>query len=149
MVDDTTLAVPALGVPVDGLSAVVRMAVRGAIEAAVEHELTAALGRAAWERAVTTTGYRHGTITRTVVTGAGPVALTLPRGRLQQPDGTTQEWHSTVLPRYARRTPALDTTVARLYLSGASTRPSPSRTCCSMVSGIGSAPLAGWRGARC
>ena len=122
MQDDTRLAVPALAMPVDGLSELVRTAVRGAIEAAVETELTAALGRAAWERAAAATGYRHGTIPRTVVTSAGPVALTLPRGRLQQPDGSTQEWRSTVLPRYARRTAALDTTLARLYLSGASTR---------------------------
>lgn len=122
MQDDTRLAVPALAMPVDGLSAVVRLAVRSAIEAAVETELTLALGRAAWERAATATGYRHGTITRQLVTSAGPVALTLPRGRVQQPDGTTQEWRSAVLPRYARRTAALDATVARLYLSGASTR---------------------------
>jgi len=122
MQDDTRLAVPALVEPVDGLRELVRTAVRGAIEAAVEEELTTALGRAAWERAATVTGYRHGTITRTVVTGAGPVALTLPRGRLQQADGATQEWRSTVVPRYARRTAALDATLARLYLSGASTR---------------------------
>ena len=36
MQDDTTLAVPALGLPVDGPSEVVRMAVREAIEAATE-----------------------------------------------------------------------------------------------------------------
>ena len=122
MLDDTTLAVPALVMPVDGLSEVVRMAVRGAIEAAVETELTLALGRAAWERAASATGYRHGTVPRTLVTSAGPVALTVPRGRLARPDGTTQEWHSTVLPRYARRTATLDATLTRLYLCGASTR---------------------------
>ena len=122
MLDDTTLAVPALVMPVDGLSEVVRMAVRGAIEAAVETELTLALGRAAWERAASATGYRHGTVPRTLVTSAGPVALTVPRGRLPRPDGTTQEWHSTVLPRYARRTATLDATLTRLYLCGASTR---------------------------
>lgn len=122
MLDDTRLAVPALVMPVDGLSELVRMAVRGAIEAAVESELTATLGRAAWERATQVMGYRHGTITRTVVTGAGPVALTLPRARVLQPDGSTQEWRNGVVPRYARRTAALDETMARLYLSGASTR---------------------------
>lgn len=122
MLDDTTMAVPALVMPVDGLSKVVRMAVRGAIEAAVESELTMALGREAWERAAAATGYRHGTISRTLVTSAGPVALTVPRGRLRQADGTTQEWRSRVLPRYARRTETLDATLARLYLSGASTR---------------------------
>lgn len=122
MKNDMTMAVPALVLPEDGLSEVVRMTVRGAIEAAVESELTLALGREAWQRAAAATGYRHGTICRTLVTSAGPVALTVPRGRLQQADGTTAEWHSTVLPRYARRTAALDTTLARLYLSGASTR---------------------------
>ena len=122
MLDDTRLAVPALGMPGDGLGEVVRMAVRGAIEAAVETELTLTLGRGAWERATTVTGYRHGTVPRTLVTSAGPVALTVPRGRLQRADGATQEWRSDVLPRYARRTAALDQTLARLYLSGASTR---------------------------
>lgn len=122
MLDDTRLAVPALVMPGDGLSALVRMAVRGAIEAAVESELTVVLGRTVYERAVDAVGYRHGTIPRTLVTSAGPVALTVPRARLQQADGTTQEWRSTVLPRYARRTAALDTALARLYLSGASTR---------------------------
>jgi len=122
MLDDTTLAVPALEVPVDGLSELVRCAVRGAIETAVEAELTAALGRAAWERAAAVTGYRHGTVPRTLVTGAGPVTVQVPRGRLRQPDGTTREWQNGVLPRYGRRTAALDATLARLYLSGASTR---------------------------
>ena len=122
MQDDTPLAVPALEMPVDGLTVLVRHAVRGAIEAAMESELTTALGRAVYARAATATGYRHGTIPRTLVTSAGPVALTIPRGRVQQADGSTQEWRRDVLPRYGRRTAALDTTLARLYLSGASTR---------------------------
>jgi putative transposase len=122
MPDDTMMAVPALAMPVDGLSALVRQAVRGAIEVAVEEELTGALGRSAWERATTVTGYRHGTVPRQLVTSAGPVALTVPRGRLQRADGTMTEWRSGVLPRYARRTAALDSTLARLYLSGASAR---------------------------
>lgn len=122
MQDDMQLAVPALVMPGDGLSALVRMAVRGAIESAVEQELTLALGRTTYERAVAATGYRHGTMPRTLVTSAGPVALRVPRARLRQADGATQEWRNTVLPRYARRTAALDETLARLYLSGASTR---------------------------
>ncbi len=48
--------------------------------------------------------------------------MTLARGRLLQPDGPTREWHNGVVPRYARRTAAVDATMARLYLSGASTR---------------------------
>jgi len=81
MQDDTRLAVPALVMPVDGLSEVVRMAVRGVIEAAVATELTVALGRGAWERAAEAVGYRHGTVPRTLVTSAGPVTLAIPRGR--------------------------------------------------------------------
>jgi putative transposase len=122
MKDDTTMAVPALVMPEDGLRLLVRTAVRDAIETAVETELTAALGREAWQRAATVTGYRHGVVPRTLVTSAGPVTLEVPRGRLRRADGTTEEWQTTVLPRYARRTAALDTTLARLYLSGASTR---------------------------
>ena len=97
------MAVPALQMPVDGLTVLVRHAVRGAIEAAMESELTTALGRAVYARAATATGYRHGTIPRTLVTSAGPVALTIPRGRVQQADGSTQEWRRDVLPRYGRR----------------------------------------------
>lgn len=84
MVDDTTVAVPALVMPADGLSVVVRMAVRGAIEAAVEHELTAALGRAAWERAAAVTGYRHGAADRGDQRGGrhpGPPARSAAAGR--------------------------------------------------------------------
>jgi len=122
MQDDTTMAVPALGLAEDGLQVLIRTAVCGAIEAAVETQLTTTLGRGAYERAAVAVGYRHGTVARQLVTSAGPVAVTLPRARLHQPDGTTREWHSTVLPRYARRTATLDATLARLYLSGASTR---------------------------
>jgi putative transposase len=122
MQDDTMLAVPALGLAEDGLQVLIRTAVCGAIEAAVETQLTTTLGRGAYERAAVAVGYRHGTVARQLVTSAGPVAVTLPRARLHQPDGTTREWHSTVLPRYARRTATLDATLARLYLSGASTR---------------------------
>lgn len=122
MTEDTHLAVPALAEPVDGLRDVIRTAVRTAIETAVAEELTAALGSAAWERAADRQGYRHGTTTRTLGTGEGPAAIRVPRGRLRQPDGSTREWRSRVLPRYARRHARVDAVLARLYLSGASTR---------------------------
>lgn len=122
MAEDTQLAVPALAEPVDGLRDVIRTAVRTAIETAVSEELAAALGSAAWERAASRVGYRHGTTTRTLGTGEGPAAIRVPRGRLRQPDGTTREWRSRVLPRYARRHARVDAVLARLYLSGASTR---------------------------
>ena len=48
MQDDTTLAVPALAMPVDGQSELVRLAVRGAIEVAVEAELALGSGPTRW-----------------------------------------------------------------------------------------------------
>ncbi len=122
MVDDTRLAVPALAMPADGFQVVIREAARLAIQAVLEEELTAALGREAWERSLAATGYRHGTISRSLVTSAGLVELAVPRGRLHQPDGSSVEWRSAVLPRYSRRAAEVDATLSRLYLSGGSAR---------------------------
>ena len=73
------------------------MAVRGAIEATTEAELTRTLGREAWERAATTTGYRHGTITRTVVTGASPAQAGEQRAWRVPPDREPCSQRSVVL----------------------------------------------------
>jgi putative transposase len=121
MVKDTT-GWPALREPVDGLGELIRAAARHAIETAVAAELETALGAGAWARVLSRRGYRHGTQHRTLVTGEGSVTFELPRARLQQADGTTAEWRSVVVPRVVRRQPALDAVLARLYLSGASTR---------------------------
>lgn len=122
MEQDRQRLVPALEAGPDAMGALMREAIREALEAAVAEEVTAALGIAAWERAAVRRGYRHGTSARTVVTGEGPVALRVPRARLTQPDGTTREWQNHVLPKYARRQPAVDAILAQLYVSGASTR---------------------------
>ncbi|MBV8398362.1 MAG: transposase, partial [Acetobacteraceae bacterium] len=37
-------------------------------------------------------------------------------------DGTTHEWHSAVLPRYARMTRQVEAVIASAYLSGTNTR---------------------------
>ena len=122
MVQDRQMLVPPLEVSPDPVAGLIRAAIREVLELAVAEEVTAALGRAAWERVSERRGYRHGTSARTVVTGEGPVALRVPRARLAQPDGTTVEWQNGVLPKYARRRAAVDATLARLYVSGASTR---------------------------
>jgi len=41
---------------------------------------------------------------------------------LERPDGTTEEWHSTVLRRYQRRSKAVDDAILNIYLSGVNTR---------------------------
>jgi transposase-like protein len=114
--------VPALEAGEDAVVPLIRGAIREVLEATLAEELTATLGRAAWERVAERRGYRHGTSTRTLVTGEGPVTVRVPRARLAQPDGTTREWQNAVLPKYARRRSAVDAILARLYVSGASTR---------------------------
>jgi transposase-like protein len=122
MTEDRPTLVPPLEAVEDGVAPLIRVAIREVLEATLAEEVTAALGRAAWERVAARRGYRHGTSARTIVTGEGPVTVRVPRARLAQPDGTTTEWQNGVLPKYARRRPAVDAVLARLYVSGASTR---------------------------
>src|SRR5215510_2843287 len=105
----------------DPLMAAIRPAIREAIKHAVEAELTAVLGAARYERLRPRLGYRHGTQERAVGTPMGAVPVTVPRARVS--DGaSTQEWHSTLLPRYHRRLRRLDETILGVYLSGTNQR---------------------------
>ena len=105
----------------DPLMAVIRPAVRAAIEAAVDAELQALLGAARYERIAGRLGYRHGSQARTVGTPMGAIAVTVPRARIGQ-GGPTQEWQSTLLPRYQRRLRRLDETILGVYLTGTNQR---------------------------
>ncbi len=98
------------------LGELIHQAVRKTIEQAVEEELRTALGAAAYERHADRSGYRNGTKTRTLTGPTGPVALTLPRGRLATGDTGTEEWRSTVVPRYQRRMREVNEAVAGVYL---------------------------------
>ena len=105
------------------LGELIHQAVRKTIEQAVEEELHATLGAAPYERHAERSGYRNGTKTRTLTGPTGPVELTLPRGRLAtSDDGGTEEWRSTVVPRYQRRMREVNEAVAGVYLSGGNTR---------------------------
>src|SRR5919112_4173480 len=75
--------------------------IRGLIEELVEQELEAALGRGRYERAGGAGGHRHGHRRRQLNGSFGPVELAVPRARLRAEDGSTREWRSAVLPRYA------------------------------------------------
>jgi putative transposase len=107
------------------------------IEELAEEELNDALGRTRYQRpgspvltpgsagleaARTATGYRHGRRERQLLGSFGPMTISVPRARLDNADGTTREWRSRVLPRYARMTQQVEALIAGAYLSGTNTR---------------------------
>ncbi len=106
----------------DPIEAALRGRIRGLIEEMVEQELEAALGRGRYERAGGAVGHRHGHRKRQLTGSFGPVELAVPRARLRAEDGSSREWRSAVLPRYARRTRQLEALIAGAYLAGTNTR---------------------------
>lgn len=104
------------------LEAEFRRHIREALEVALAEELAAALGSQRHERTEHRCGYRNGTIERTVTTPEGTRPLTVPRGRILGPEGGTTEFHSQLLPRYARRTRDVDAAILSCYLGGINSR---------------------------
>jgi transposase-like protein len=107
--------------PVD-LRATIRGRVREAIELVLQEELEEALGAACRERTEQRAGYRNGSIERRILTEHGPQELKIPRGRIDEGDGTTSEWRSETLPRYQRRTKRVDEAILGCYFAGANSR---------------------------
>ncbi len=99
-----------------------RRHIREAFDVALAEELAAALGSDRHERTEQRRGYRNGSVTRTLTTPDGTRSVTVPRGRIVRSDGATQEFHSQLLPRYARRTREIDDAVLGCYLGGVNTR---------------------------
>ena len=128
----------------DGIEAGVRGRIRSFIEAMLEEELEAALGRARYvrqtaasapgaidaglgneEAAATpepTRGHRHGRRQREIVGTFGAIDVAVPRARLLSAGGTTTEWQNKTLPAYRRRTKEVDALIAGAYLAGTNTR---------------------------
>ena len=104
------------------LEGLLRRQVQEAIETVLEAELTAALGSARHERTQGRQGYRHGAVERTITSSGGLRELQVPRGRVRQEDGTTKEFRSQILPRYARRMRDVDAAILGSYLAGANSR---------------------------
>jgi putative transposase len=109
----------------------IRDRIRGFIEALVDEELNETLGRARCQRpsraagaetAAEPVGYRHGRRERQLLGSFGPVTISVPRARLTHAGGASREWHSNVLPRYARMTRQVEALIAGAYLSGTNTR---------------------------
>lgn len=92
-----------------------------AVQETLNAELDELLGTLRYERASERRGYRHGSTLRHVTTEMGPMELTVPRARLHGPKGV-EEFHSDVLPRYARRTRQVNEAILGTYLAGSNTR---------------------------
>jgi len=99
-----------------------RRQVREAIETVLEAELITALGSGRHERTERRQGYRHGALEWRITTSDGLRELQVPRGRVRHEDGTTAEFRSQLLPRYARRTRDVDAAILGSYLAGANSR---------------------------
>lgn len=93
-----------------------------AVQEVLEEEIVLLLGSQRYERTENRNGYRNGGERRHVTTENGPMELKVPRARVQQPDGSTAEFRSSVLPRYQRRTKRVDDAIIGAYLAGANTR---------------------------
>ena len=76
--------------------------IREAIHLVLDEELTDALGCHRHDRTETRAGYRNGHVEREITTETGTQRLRIPRGRIDAEDGTTEEFRSKLLPRYAR-----------------------------------------------
>ena len=99
-----------------------RRRVLEAMEIVLEEELSEALGSTRYERSESRRGYRNGSEKRMVTTSLGAEEIEIPRGRIFGPDGKTSEFRSEFLPRYSRRTRAVDDAVLGVYLAGGNTR---------------------------
>jgi putative transposase len=105
----------------DPLEDAVRSQVRAFIEALLEEELEAALGRGRYARVASSNGRRHGHRPRQLVTTFGALMLSVPRARLADEAGE-REWTSTLLPAYKRLSQRAEALIAEAYLAGMNTR---------------------------
>jgi transposase-like protein len=100
-----------------------RRHIREALDTALAEELAAALGSEPHQRTERRRGYRNGSVERTITTTPqGTRRVTVPRGRITGADGRTTEFHSQLLPRYARRTREIDEAILSCYLGGVNSR---------------------------
>ena len=107
----------------DPLEDGVRQRVRGFIEAILEEELRAVLGRGRYERSAGgARGHRNGHRERQVVGTFGNETVMVPRARLIDEAGRETEWRSQALRRYQRLTRKAEALIAAVYLAGTNTR---------------------------
>jgi len=119
MNEDTTSEVIQLRL---SIRALLQRRILEAVEMVLEEEMAEALGVARHERAEARRGYRNGYTERRITTANGAQTIRVPRARIDAEDGTTSEFHSEVLPRYQRRSKAVDDAILGAYLAGANSR---------------------------
>lgn len=93
------------------------------IEVMVNEELESALRIGRYERGEARKGYRKGVRERTFTTKSGTHRVCIPRAAYFEagPDGK-KEWNSELIPRYTRRTEAVEEALVNCYLCGTNTR---------------------------
>jgi len=106
----------------DALTEALRRDVRAKVERILSEEIDAALGAGAYERTASRIGYRQGTKERAISTPLGKEIVSVARGRYFKRQGDSREYHSTILPRYARRTKSVNAALIGMYLGGVNTR---------------------------
>ena len=95
----------------------VRTAVQSLVQAALEAEMTEALGAEKGERSEGRIGYRSGYYNRSLVTRVGLLELRVPQDRQGR-------FSTELFERYQRSEKALVGTLAQMYVQGVSTRKS-------------------------
>ena len=90
---------------------------REAVEEVLKEELSSALGAPRYERLEGRRGYRNGVEQRCITTTSGTRKVLVPRGRVVAKDGSTKEFRSELLARYARRTEEVDSAILSCYLA--------------------------------
>jgi transposase-like protein len=93
----------------------VRAAVEALVGAALESEMTEAIGAAKGERTEARLSYRSGYYTRSLITRVGTLELRVPQDRLGR-------FSTELFERYQRSEKALVGTLAEMYVQGVSTR---------------------------
>jgi putative transposase len=88
-------------------------AVRFMLNSVLDLEVEAFIGAAPYERTPMRQDYRNGSYDRGLVTGVGPVTLTVPR--------TRKGFTSLVFERYRRRQAELNLAIGEMFVKGAST----------------------------
>lgn len=106
----------------DPLTEALRRDVREKVERIVSEEIDAALGAGTYERVATRVGYRNGPKEREINTPLGKKIIAVPRGQYFEKRDGVKEWHSHILPRYAKRAKAVDAALIAMYLGGVNTR---------------------------
>ena len=93
----------------------VRAAVEALVQAALEAEMTEAIGAGKGERSETRVSYRSGYYSRSLITRVGTLELRVPQDRMGR-------FSTELFARYQRSEKALVGTLAQMYVQGVSTR---------------------------